>query len=62
MTKVTLIRITFNWAGLQVQRFSLLSSRWEHDSIQTGMVQEELRILHLLLKAARRRLASKELG
>jgi hypothetical protein len=26
---------------LQVQRFSLLSSRWEHSSVQVGMVQAE---------------------
>jgi len=39
-------------AGLQVQRFSPLSSRWEHGSIQAGMVQEELRVLHLHLRAA----------
>jgi hypothetical protein len=32
-------------AGLQVQRFSPLSSRWEHDSIQTGMTKAELRVL-----------------
>jgi hypothetical protein len=35
-----------------LQRFSPLSSRWEHGSIQAGMVQEELRALHLHLKAA----------
>jgi len=34
-------------AGLQVQRFSPLSSRQEHGSIQAGRVQEELRVLHL---------------
>ena len=28
-------------AGLQVQGFSLLSSRWEHGSIQAGMVQAQ---------------------
>ena len=28
-------------AGLQVQRFSPLSSRWEHGNIHAGMVQEE---------------------
>jgi hypothetical protein len=32
-------------AGLQVQRFSPLSSRWVHGSIQAGMVQVELRVL-----------------
>jgi hypothetical protein len=45
-------------AGLQVQRVSPLSSRWEHGSIQAGMVWEELRVLHLDLKVARRRLVS----
>jgi len=49
-------------AGLQVQRFSPLSSRQEHGSVQAGMVQEELRVLHLHLKATRRRLASRQLG
>ena len=49
-------------AGLQVQRFSPLSSRQEHGSIQAGMVQEELRVLHLHLKAASRILASRQLG
>jgi hypothetical protein len=41
-------------AGLQVQRFSPLSSRWEHGSIQAGMGLEELRVPPLVLKAARR--------
>jgi hypothetical protein len=49
-------------AGLQVQRFSPLSSRWDHGSIQTGMVQEELRAIHLHLKADSGRLASRQLG
>jgi hypothetical protein len=49
-------------AGLQVQRFSLISSRREHGSIQAGMVQKELRVLHLHLKAASERLASRPLG
>jgi hypothetical protein len=48
--------------GLQVQRFSPLSSRWEHGSVQAGIVQEELRVLYLHLKAARRRLAFRQLG
>jgi hypothetical protein len=42
---------------VSVQRFSPLSS-----IIQAGMVQEELRVLPLHLKAARRRLASRQLG
>ena len=62
MTKETLIRTTCNSDWLQVQRFSPLSSRQEHDSIQAGMVQEELRVLHLHLKAASGRLASRWLG
>jgi hypothetical protein len=43
-------------------RFSPLSSREEYASVQAGMAQEELRVLHLDLKAARRRLSSKQLG
>jgi hypothetical protein len=49
-------------AGLQVQRFSPLSSRWEHGSIQVGMTQEELRVLCLQAKAASGRLTSRGLG
>jgi len=50
-------------AGLQVQRFCPLSSRWgEHGSIQTGMVQAELRVLQLYLKAGNGRLISRQLG
>ena len=48
-------------AGLQVQRFSSLLSRQEHGSIQADMVQAELRVLHLHLKAASRILASRQL-
>jgi hypothetical protein len=47
MTKASLIKKYLIGAGLQVQRFSHLSSRWEHGSAQTGMVQEELRVLLL---------------
>jgi hypothetical protein len=44
-------------AGLQVQRFSPLSSRWDHNSVQAGTVLEkELIVLHLDLKATRRSL------
>ena len=49
-------------AGLQVQRFSPLSSRWERGSVQVGMVQEELRSLHLHLNATSRILASRQLA
>ena len=33
-------------AGLQIQWFIPLSPRQEHGSIQAGMVQEELRVVH----------------
>jgi hypothetical protein len=49
-------------AGLQVQRFSPLLPRREHGSIQAGMVERELRILHLHLKAPRMILTSTQLG
>ena len=49
-------------AGLQVQRFIPLSPRQEHGSIQADMVQEQLRVLHLHLKAASGRLTSRQLG
>jgi hypothetical protein len=49
-------------AGLQVQMFSPLSSRWKHGSIQSGMAQAELRVLHLHPKAASGRLTSQATG
>jgi hypothetical protein len=49
-------------AGLEVQRLSPLPSRWEHGSIQAGMVQEELRVLYLHPKAASGRLTFRKLG
>jgi hypothetical protein len=49
-------------AGLQVQRFSPVSSRWEHGSIKAGMVQEELRVLYFHLQAVSRILDSRQLG
>jgi hypothetical protein len=48
-------------AGLEVQRFCPLS-RQEHGSIQADMVQEELGVLHLHLKAASRTLDSRMIG
>jgi hypothetical protein len=47
---------------LHVQKFSPLSSKREHGSIQPGMMQAELRVLYLHLKAASRILASRQLG
>jgi hypothetical protein len=43
-------------------RFSPLSSRWEHGSIQADVRLEEHRFLHLVPKVVRRRLASRQLG
>jgi hypothetical protein len=43
MTKANLIKQHLIGAGLQVQRFSSLSLRWEHGSIQAGMAQAELK-------------------
>nr|AAH53424.1 Sip1 protein [Mus musculus] len=48
--------------NISVQRFSPLSSRWEHGSIQAGLAQEELRVLHLHPKAASGRLTPRQLG
>jgi hypothetical protein len=39
------MRTTLNWSWLKVQRFSPLSSRREHGTIQASLVQEELRVL-----------------
>jgi hypothetical protein len=49
-------------AGSQVQRFSTLLLRQEHGSIQAGIVQEDVNVLLLHLKAANRRLVSRKLG
>jgi hypothetical protein len=63
MTMASLIKkIHLIGAGLQVQRFSPLPSRWEHGSIQAGMAQAELRVLCLHLNAASGRLTSSHLG
>jgi hypothetical protein len=63
MTKASLIKKQhLIEAGLQVQRFIPLSSSLEHGSIQAGMAQAELRVLHLHPKAAIGRLTSRKLG
>jgi hypothetical protein len=62
MTKASLIKKQhLIGAGLQVQRFSPLSSRWEHGSIQAGVAQAEMRVLCLHPKAASGRLTSRQL-
>lgn len=49
-------------AGLQVQRGSVhYHQARKHGSVQASMALEELRVLHLVLKA-NRRLASRQLG
>jgi hypothetical protein len=62
MTKPTLIRTTFNWSWFTGSEVHPVSSRWEHGSIKAGMAKEELRVLHLHLKAASRILPSRQLG
>ena len=54
MTKATLTRTTFNWGWLTGSEGQFI--------IQAGMVQEELRVLHLHLKAASRIQTSRQLG
>jgi hypothetical protein len=45
-----------------VQRFCPLSSRQDHESIQAGMVEEEIRVLQLHLNVTSRILTSMKLG
>jgi hypothetical protein len=54
MTKAALLRTTFNWGwltGSKVQSIIIKAGARQH---QAGMVQEELRVLHLHLEAARK--------
>ena len=63
MTKATLIRTTFHWGWLTgSEGRSIIIKAEEHGSIQAGVVQAELRVLHLHLKAASERLTSRLLG
>jgi hypothetical protein len=41
---------------------TLIGTTFKNGRVQAGMVQEELRVLHLVPKANRRRLASRQLG
>ena len=50
--------LSLRWEHGSVQRFSLLSLRWEHGNVQAHMRLKELRVPLLVPKAARRRLAS----
>jgi hypothetical protein len=56
MTKATLIRMTFNWGwltGSEVQSFIIKVGTWPHPGRHGA---EELRVLHLHLKAPSGRL------
>jgi hypothetical protein len=55
-------KTTFNWGWLTGSEVCPLPSRQERGSIQTGMAQAELRVLHLHPKAASGRLTSRQLG
>jgi hypothetical protein len=59
MTKATLIKTTFNWGWLTG---SVHYRQGDNGSIQEVMVQEELRVLDLHLKAASRILTFRQLG
>jgi hypothetical protein len=51
----------FNWSWLTGSEGQSIIIK-EHGSIQAGMVKAELRVLHLHLKAASGKLASRQLG
>jgi hypothetical protein len=59
MTKPTLInyKISLGQAYRLIISVHYHQSR-KHGSVQTGMMQEELRVLHLYLKAAKKRLTA----
>ena len=62
MTKATLIRTTFNWCWFTGSEVQSVIIKLEHGSIQAGIVQEELRVQYLVLKANRRRLTFRQLN
>jgi hypothetical protein len=62
MTKASLRGTTFNWGWFTGSEIQSIIVRCEHGSFQAGMVQEELRVLYLHLKAASRILTSRQLG
>jgi hypothetical protein len=64
VTKATLSRTTFNWGwltGSEVQSIFIKAGAWWRPG-RHGAGGEEGRVLHLHLKAARRKLASRQLG
>jgi hypothetical protein len=60
MTKVSLIKTTFNWGWLTGSVRS--SVHYHQGESMAGMVQEELRVLYLHPKDASGRLTSRQLG
>ena len=62
MAKATLVMTTFNWGWLtssEVQSIMIKVGAWHHPG-RHGT--EELRVLHLRMKAASRILVSRQLG
>jgi hypothetical protein len=61
MTKATLIETTFNWGWLTGSEVQSIIINMGTYNIQEDMVQKEPRVLYLVLKANRRKLASRQL-
>ena len=62
MIKATLIKDIYLGLAYRFRGSVHYSHGWKHESVQEGMVLEELRVLHLVLKVNRRRLAFRQLG
>ena len=54
MTRAALIRTTFNWGWLTGSEVQSIIIKVEHGNIQADVGLEELKVLHLNPKAARR--------
>ena len=57
-----LIRTIFNWGGHTGSEIQSIISRQKHGRVWAGMMLEELRVLHLHVKATSRILAYRKLG
>jgi hypothetical protein len=62
MIKAGLIKTTFNWGWLTSSEVQFIIINVGACSIQAGMAQAELRVLHLHPKTASGRLTSRQLG
>jgi hypothetical protein len=62
MTKASLIKATFNWSLLTGSEVQFIIIKVGTCSIQAGMAQAELRVLHLHPKAASGKLTYRQLG